>query len=294
MPRRPRLHVRGGFYHVTLRGNHRQAIFFQAADRARLDQIVAESLQLLSARLHAYCWMTNHMHLLVQVSDEPLGKLILRIAGKYARMVQLAMKTTGHLFERRHHAVLVDSDKYLLTLIRYIHLNPVRARLAAKPGDYAWTSHHEYAGNRCKPWVTTSVGLDMLSADPRAARLKYLQLLDSDDNLRWGAGQLRLNQDNPLVLGDDSFLARIKAPDWSPRKWKNLDELLAECCRRFQVTAHDLASPSRNRYLSTARAWLSKEAVAGRIATATAVARILGRTETAIRRLVERHRKDVA
>ena len=290
MPRRPRLHMPYGYYHVTLRGNHRQAIFFRDSDRATLETIVAESLQLVSARLHAYCWMTNHVHLLVQVSDEPLGKLILRIAGKYARIVQAAMKTTGHLFERRHHAVLVDSDRYLLTLVRYIHMNPVRAKLVARPGDYPWTSHHEYAGHRSNPWVTTSLALGMLSANPTLARRKYLELIGAAEDLRWGSGLLQPHPENSLVLGDDSFLARIATTGWKPRVWKDLEELLAECCRRHEVTPQDLASPSRSRYLSAARAWLSREALAGRIATITAVARRLGRTETAIRRLIARHR----
>lgn len=290
MPRRPRLHVAGGFYHVTLRGNHRQAIFFCEADRARLDAIVAESLELLAVRLHAYCWMTNHVHMLVQLSDAPLGSLIPRIASKYARTVQAAMQTTGHLFERRYHAILVDADRYLLALIRYIHMNPVRAALVARPGDYPWTSHHDYVGARIRPWVTTTFTLGMLAADPIAARMKYLELLGQPGSLRWGTGLLQPHPDNSLILGDDAFLARVSTVDWKPKAWKNLHELIEECSRRFNVTPQDLISPSRQRNLSAARAWLSHEAVSGRVATVSAVARGLGRTETAIRRLMGRHR----
>ena len=88
MPRPLRIHVPGAFYHVTLRGNHRQDIFFSAADRRLMDEITGEVLERFAARLHAYCWMTNHVHMLVQPGDEPLGRLILRIAGRYARTVQ--------------------------------------------------------------------------------------------------------------------------------------------------------------------------------------------------------------
>ena len=130
MSRPLRLHVPGGFYHVTLRGNHRQDIFRTPVDRELLDNLVGEALLELYARVHAYCWMPNHIHLVAQVSDIPLGKLVMRIASRYARKHQQDLKTTGHLFERRYHAVLVDADAYLLTLIRYIHLNPVRAGLA--------------------------------------------------------------------------------------------------------------------------------------------------------------------
>jgi REP element-mobilizing transposase RayT len=125
MARRLRLHVPGGFYHVTLRGNHQQPIFFAATDRDLLNRIVAEAIAELRARIHAFCWMTNHVHLLVQVSDEPLGRLMHRIASKYARTVQARIATTGHLFERRYHAALVDTDRYLIAVLRYIHLNPV-------------------------------------------------------------------------------------------------------------------------------------------------------------------------
>ena len=106
--RKPRLHVPAAFYHVTLRGNHRQDIFFSPTDRSLLSRIVAEVIPHYGARLHAYCWMTNHVHLLVQVGDTPLGRIMLRIASRYARELQAQFHTTGHLFERRYHAVLVD------------------------------------------------------------------------------------------------------------------------------------------------------------------------------------------
>ena len=288
MPRRPRLHVPGGFYHVTLRGNHRQAIFFRDSDRSRLDEIVAESLDSAAARLHAYCWMTNHLHLLVQISHVPLGKLIQRIASQYARTTQAVLQTTGHLFERRYHAVLVDADSYLLTLLRYIHMNPVRAALVPRPGDYPWSSHSEYAGRRHQPWVTTEMALAILSPDRAKARFRYLELIAQPDELRWGVGLLQPHRDNTFVLGNDEFLARVAAGSWQPRSTKDLDQLFTECRRRFNVTAEDLISPSKCRVLSAARAWLSHAALTERAATVTEVARKLRRTETAIRRLMGR------
>lgn len=109
MPRRPRLHVPGGFCHVTLRSNHRRDIFFRPEDRQQLDTIAGEVIERFKSRLHAYCWMTNDIHALVQVRDTPLGTLIRRIAGRYARTVQRRFQTTGHLFERRYPALLVDA-----------------------------------------------------------------------------------------------------------------------------------------------------------------------------------------
>ena len=151
MARPLRLHVAGGFYHVTLRGNHRRPIFFTDADRDLLEEVLAEALDRGAARVHAYCWMSNHLHMLVQVADVPLSRLMLRVASRYARTVQIALATTGHLFERRYPALLVDADSYLLTLLRYIHLNPVRAGLVGDAQLYRWSSAQAHADG-ADPW----------------------------------------------------------------------------------------------------------------------------------------------
>jgi len=173
MPRQPRLHAPGAFYHVTLRGNHRQDIFFSARDRTLLDELIAEVIVRFMARVHAYCWMTNHVHLIVQVGDTPLGRIMLRIASRYARQTQAHLRTTGHLFERRYHAVMVDADEYLLELLRYIHLNPVRAGIVERPIDYPWSSHQAYLGLRTTPWVTTDFALSMFHHNREQAVAAY-------------------------------------------------------------------------------------------------------------------------
>ena len=133
MPRAPRLHVPGGLYHVILRGNHQQAVFDLAADYHLFEDLLARALRRYDARVHAYCWMTNHVHLAAQVGDARLGRLIQSVASTYARRKQQRVPTTGHLFERRYRAILVDTDAYWLTLVRYIHRNPVEAGIVADP-----------------------------------------------------------------------------------------------------------------------------------------------------------------
>ena len=288
MARRLRLHVPGGFYHVTLRGNHRQAIFFADSDRDLLDGVVADSLERTASRLLAYCWMTNHLHMLVQIGDMPLGKLVLRVASRYARKVQAALETTGHLFERRYHAVLVDADEYLLTLVRYIHLNPVRAGLVTEAGHFAWSSHRDYLGNRNRPWVHTSFALRLLASDVDGARLKYRQLMNEPDSVDGDPALRRPDVIRNQILGDDAFLSRIRSARRAPRSSKTLESLIEECCRNFNVTPEALVSASRDRHLSAARASLANEALAGDIASISAVARRLTRSESAIRHLLSR------
>jgi REP element-mobilizing transposase RayT len=279
----------GGFYHVTLRGNHRQAIFFRTEDRDLLDEVVAESVTRLEARIHAYCWMTNHLHLLIQISNVPLGRVILRIASRYARTVQMRLVTTGHLFERRYHSLLVDADNYLLTLLRYIHLNPVRAGLVTKPEAYPWSSHAVYLGLCHRAWVTTDFALLLLGNDAARQRAQYLELMQSSEPCELGSGILAPHRTQRQVLGDDKFVARITADQRHQPTWKTLDELLVECCQQFDVEYELLCMPGNGRQLAQARAWIAHESVANQVATVCAIARKLGRTESAVRALMARY-----
>ena len=153
MPRQRRIHVPGGLYHAVLRGNHRQAIFEGSDDYLCFEDIVARALERYGASLFAYCWMTNHVHLAIRIADAPLGSVMGILASRYARAKQRAVPTTGHLFERRYRARLVDADRYLLALVRYVHLNPVRAHMVADPHDYRWSSHRAYLGACCPEWL---------------------------------------------------------------------------------------------------------------------------------------------
>lgn len=292
MARRPRLHVPGGFYHVTLRGNHRQPIFFSEADRDRLDDVVAEAIYRLEAQIHAYCWMPNHIHLLVQIADAPLGQLMLRIASQYARAAQTRLDTTGHLFERRYHAVLIDEDGYLTTLIRYIHLNPVRGRLVGDPAEYSWSSHRVYLGICQRDWVTTAFALRMLGNQPDHAAARYRELIGNLEPCNWGAGVLVPHRNEPQVIGSDTFVARIKSLDGDAHPNRRLEDLVRVCSERFQVTPASLASRSRTPHLGIARAWIGHEALAKRVASVCEVARRLGRSEGAIRYLMQQNPPD--
>lgn len=290
MTRRLRLHVPGGFYHVTMRGNHRQPIFYRAADRDLLDRVVANSLEQTAAKVHAYCWMTNHLHLLVQVAEVPLGRVMLRIASAYARTVQLRKDTTGHLFERRYHALLVDADNYLLAVLRYIHLNPVEAGLTKDPAAYLWSSHRVYLGLEQKRWVTTRFAMRLLASRPEQAASRYRQLFESTGSSGCGNDELAPHPAQPQVLGDDAFLKQIANKKVCLRSCKSFDELVQDCCDRFQITRELLVSRRRSAQLVAARAWLGHQAKDGQIATICAVARLLGRSEGAVRYSMSRHK----
>jgi putative transposase len=246
-------------------------------------------IERFTARLHAYCWMTNHVHMLIQVGDAPLGRLMLRIAGRYARRVQAQLRTTGHLFEKRYYPVIVEAEEYLLELLRYIHLNPVRARMVQHPSDYLWSSHHAYRGQASLPWITTDFALRLFHPEREKAMLAYRRFIEADVS---SPGPSPLEQCNPndrRILGSDEFAAKPLGEAWRPKSRKELSTIISEACERFAVTEQALISPGTQRQLTKARAWIAHQAITLRIASLAAVARRFNRTEGALRQSVKLH-----
>jgi putative transposase len=281
MPRRLRIHLPGGFYHATLRGNHQRSIFHTESDPWLLNDIVARALAKYQARLHAYCWMSNHVHLLVQVGEAPLSCFMRQVASEFARRMQWHMPTSGHFFERRYHATLVDAERYLKAVVRYIHLNPIAAGLVADPADYAWSSHHEYLGLRQGAWVTTDDVLGAFGATRSRAMAAYRAFLEDRAVPDWSA-KLEIGPDAEDILGDEEFVRRMLPPK-ERKSQQSLDELVAEGCRQFMVAETRLASPLRDSVLSKVRAWIAAQARIRGIATLSEAARRLERSEATLR-----------
>lgn len=290
MPRPPRLHIDGGFYHVILRGNHREAIFFSSTDRDQFAALVGEVIERFRMRVHAYCWMTNHVHLLMQVSDVPLGRAMMRIASRYARATQRKRPTTGHLFERRHRAILVDADSYLLELIRYIHLNPVRAGIVANPAEYFWSAHRAYLGLETIPWVTTDFALGLFSPELTRAREAYHRFVLAGIGVPPDQELTQGRSDEPRILGDDRFLAGVKM-HWRPRDHHSIETLIDHLCRQHQIDPADLIRPGRQRRLARLRALIVHHALERRIATLSDLARHFGRSASTLCESLEHYRR---
>jgi REP element-mobilizing transposase RayT len=291
MARRPRLHVPGGLYHVTLRGNHRQPIFVLDTDRDRLDSIVADASSRDDVTVHAFCWMTNHIHLLVEVGEAPLGRFMQRVASRYARFLQRSQETTGHLFERRYHAVLVDTERYLLDLVRYIHLNPVRGGLASDPADYRWSSHRDYLGRAHRPWVRQRRVLGMLAADPASARLAYANFVTQGLETPVASPLDDRSGGDWRVLGDREFERRLPVTAPAMRPPMSLDELITQTCEPSGLSLERLRSAARSPQLCALRTEIARRAVYERIATRSDVARALGRSVSAISQALEKARR---
>src|SRR6266540_71048 len=144
MARRPRLFAPGLLYHVIARGNQQQLTFLTDLDYQAYLIRLATYRQRYGVVLYAYCLMPNHVHLLLQTSEPPLAKFMQGLQQSYTQRFNRVYGKVGHLFQGRYKAIVCERDEYLAALIRYIHLNPVRARLVRDPEAYPYSGHRAY------------------------------------------------------------------------------------------------------------------------------------------------------
>ncbi len=147
MPRAPRLQVAGGLYHVTSRGNRRQAIYHDDDDRHFFLALQNRTFQRFGWRLREYCLMTNHFHLLFDTPRADLAAGMHRLNSAYATHFNERHGFDGHLFDRRYGSRLVETEEHLLEVLRYIAFNPVKAGLCGHPREWRWSSF--YGVERC-------------------------------------------------------------------------------------------------------------------------------------------------
>ena len=144
MPRTASEKSESNIYHIMLRGINRQQIFLDDEDRLRFLDVVEKCRKISKFRLHAYCLMGNHIHLLLQTVEEPLEQVMKRIGTRYVVWYNSKYSRTGHLFQDRYKSEPVRQDGYFLTVLRYILNNPVKAGICRKPEDYPYSSAADY------------------------------------------------------------------------------------------------------------------------------------------------------
>ena len=173
MPRSPRIQFEGAYYHVFNRGVAKQAITFDERDCRTFMQLLGETVTKFQLRLFAYCLMKNHYHLFLQTLLPNLELALQRLQGEYVRYVNFRHERVGSLFQGRYKSRLVEADAYALTLIRYIHQNPVEAGIVSNPEDYPWSSYPCYVQKLPRwPWLDTEWTFQQLdSKEDRAVVL---------------------------------------------------------------------------------------------------------------------------
>ena len=210
MARLPRYIIPGQPQHIIQRGNNRQAIFRVEADYLFFLEKLAEAANKHQCDIHAYVLMTNHVHLLVTPHTENgIGKMMQMLGRYYVQYLNYSYKRSGTLWEGRYKATLIDSKQYLLTCMRYIELNPVRAQgMAEHPADYPWSSYHCNALGKHNPIITPRREYQRLGATDQGRQAAYRQLFRARIPEKTLTA-IRDATNKAWVLGDNRFKAKI-------------------------------------------------------------------------------------
>lgn len=201
--RKPRTKSNNGIYHIILRGINRQSIFEDDEDRLKLMDVLAKYKELIQCRFFAYCLMDNHVHILVQEIQEPISMMIQRVSSSYVIWYNDKHDRCGHLFQERFKSEAVETDSYFLTVLRYIHQNPIKAKIANNIADYKWSSYIEYSDR--KKIVDTDYALNIFSDKHDEAVGRFVQFSKEPN------GDICLEiQKNKVNVSDDDLRQLIK------------------------------------------------------------------------------------
>ncbi|MDA8427678.1 MAG: transposase [Geobacteraceae bacterium] len=290
MGRKPRLHYPGALYHVILRGNAREKIFFANSDRNRFYLFLQQGAERYRFRVHAFCLMTNHIHLAIQVGDIPLSRILQSLVGRYTRWVNWRKSRVGHLFQGRYKAIMVDADAYLAELVRYIHLNPVRAKMVDDPGEYPWSSHRAYCGKETIAWLTTEFVLDCMSQSETEPRQKFYEFVTDGISEGHRPEFHGGSETDSRLLGDDTFADKVLEEAEKRSRMKiPLDKFLEVVCTYYRL-ASILELAGHDRKASAARGVAAKLAMEAGICTLTELAGKIGRDVSTLSSAAERIR----
>ena len=288
MPRNARLDIPGCLYHVIARGNERRDIFADDEDRNNFMSRLGISLRQSGGKCLAWCLMPNHFHLVILRGLRPLSELMRRLLTGYAGSFNRRHLRCGHLFQNRYKSILCEQDNYLLELVAYVHLNPLRAGIVRKYEDlrrYKWCGHGEMLETARTALLDRDYVLDYFGVGDCDAPAKYEEFLRARiDKYKTGelsgGGLLRSNRgaasllsmrqtcekemSDSRVLGSGDFVeALLTQIEKKPEPGESAEAVLTRICDETGVAAAEIKSRSRIRRTVEARArycYLAEEA----------------------------------
>jgi len=215
MARAWREEYRGGIYHVIARGNNKEYIFKESIDKGYFIRQLKECSVAMGYRVYGYVLMDNHYHVIIQTLDKKLQEIMHQINNKYSKYFNGKYKRVGHVFQGRYKAVLVQDERYMLKLLRYLHQNPVRAGLCKLVRDYKWSSDIYYRKN-IRSFVNTKIILEMLDKDITNATRVYKEFMDEPEEENYS----RLD-----TIGEEAYVILCSSRREEKQR-KRLDEIL--------------------------------------------------------------------
>ncbi|HXM78224.1 MAG TPA: transposase [Thermoanaerobaculia bacterium] len=253
MARPGRLEFSGAVYHVIARGNEGRPVFRDDDDREEYLSRIANYRERFGFRFLAYCLMTNHVHLAIRTGSTPLSRIMACLHSSYTQWFNRRHGRVGHLFQGRYKAFLVQEDRYFVALVRYVHLNPVQARVVDHASEYAWSSDRFFRTGYAPGWFDLDRALPSFGPTPRAAVRRYIGLIDGHPVQPTYEDLPAIDQ---LVKGDELFaLAQFDAGGQldPPLRGLSEDSVMAAVARVSGVTKEEMTGPRQGGSIAFAR-----------------------------------------
>jgi putative transposase len=251
MARPLRIEYEGAVYHVTARGSERGKIFFSKKDYEKFKEYLGEAREKHGFILHCYVFMTNHYHLIIETPERNLSRIMHHINSSYTTYTNIKKKRSGHLFQGRYKAIVVDKGNYLLELSRYLHLNPVRAKMSQKPEDYPYSSYRAMVSDTEENLVSTGTIHGMIANNKKDARKRYRVFVESalSEELENPIGKVY----GGIILGGEGFIKeilnkvkgdRLASEEISDRKALRAsagsEEIVTALCDHFGISREEI------------------------------------------------------
>ena len=320
MPRQARLDVPGALHHIMVRGIDRANIFRDDEDKARFLERLGQTVSEGKCTVYAWVLMDNHVHILFKSGKQGISAVMRKLLTWYAQYFNRKHRRTGHLFENRYKSILCDEDNYLLALIRYIHLNPVRANIVTtleQLDRYPWSGHRTLIGKAKHPWMDVDHALSEFGTTRRKAVNEYRRFMQaglSQGRLPelTGGGLIRSKGgwsqvlsirrsgrkeefDERILGGSDFVNAILKESEEKSvrqlklrRSGKTIDKIIEEECKKKRISPNELKGGGRRRKVSTLRATIAKRGLDELGLSMAEIARHVGVTTSSIAKTVKR------
>ena len=320
MPRQARLDVPGALHHIMVRGINKTDLFEDKRDKARFLERLGENVTEGKCSIYAWVLMDNHAHLLFKSGQDGISAFMRKLLTWYAQYFNRRHKRTGHLFENRYKSILCDEENYLIALVRYIHLNPIRAQIVKTIEEldrYSWSGHGTIIGTTKYPWMDVDSVLSQFSDGKRKAISQYRRFimeglgterqpeLTGGGLIRSQGGWSRVlalrragqkEESDERILGSGDFVhAIIRETEERQlrqtrlrRSRKGIGGIIREECGKHGVNEEELVQGSRRRKVSETRAVIACRCKQELGISGAEIARHLGVNTTSINRAVEK------
>lgn len=239
MPRQARKKSKTGIYHIMIRGINRQMIFEEEDDYVKFFNTLLKVKEKSGFKIYGYCLMGNHVHLLLQEGEESISLVIQRMCSSFVYWYNMKYNRYGHLFQERYKSEVVESESYLITVLRYIHQNPIKAGIIDLIEGYKWSSYHEYMHDQSS--IDTEFILELFGEQKKEARKKFEEYMreSNEDICLDYVERHRISDEKILKLIEEKY--KVKKGSLHLLKDEEMDTILKELKAMNGITIRQLA-----------------------------------------------------